>query len=298
MLSVLRQRRIAIVGTLAIGGALALSSFSVVFAGRIEPSARPDRKFKCNTVYACLYATNSDPSGGYGIYATDNAGVAIYATSTSGAGVSAFSTSDLGVFGNSENDRGVYGYSVNGTGGAFENFNGNYAALYAQADYPGAYPLEAYNNDTEGYFEVDGYGDGYFSGTVYAAGFVDPLRARGGRRLGAYGAESTRATIEDIGTARLVQGQDAVRFDPTFASAIDPRQGYQVFVTPNGDTHGLYVAAKDDGGFVVRENQRGRSTVTFDYRVVAHPVGANPARLPGVSLKRPARPPAMSHPSN
>ena len=104
--------------------------------------------------------------------------------------------------------------------------------------------------------------------------------------------------MEDTGTARLLNGEGAVRFDPAFASTINASRGYQVFLTPNGDTRGLYVSAKYEGGFIVRENEHGRSSVYFDYRVVAHPYGASDARLPRLNSKRQnlAKAPPMIHP--
>ena len=93
--------------------------------------------------------------------------------------------------------------------------------------------------------------------------------------------------MEDTGTARLLNGAGAVHFDPAFASTINASRGYQVFLTPNGDTRGLYVSAKYEGGFMVRENEHGRSSVYFDYRIVAHPYGASDARLPRLNIKPP-----------
>jgi hypothetical protein len=52
-----------------------------------------------------------------------------------------------------------------------------------------------------------------------------------------------------------------------------PRDVYRVVVTPDGDTRGLYVAAKTPTGFTARESQGGHSTVTFDYRIVATQLG-------------------------
>ncbi len=106
--------------------------------------------------------------------------------------------------------------------------------------------------------------------------------------------------MEDTGTARLLNGEGAVRFDPAFASTIDASRGYQVFLTPNGDTRGLYVSAKYEGGFIVRENEHGRSSVHFDYRVVAHPYGASDVRLPRLSIKPPthAKPPKLTQMNN
>jgi hypothetical protein len=63
---------------------------------------------------------------------------------------------------------------------------------------------------------------------------------------------------------------------------IDLRDGYRVFVTPEGDSKGLYVA-KAAGGFFVREQQGGRSTLPFDYRIVAKPREENGTRLAHVN---------------
>jgi hypothetical protein len=57
------------------------------------------------------------------------------------------------------------------------------------------------------------------------------------------------------------------------------RRAYHVFVTPEGDCKGLYVTQKSPAGFVVRELQGGRSTLTFDYRIVAKPLDDDGRRL-------------------
>jgi hypothetical protein len=172
--------------------------------------------------------------------------------------------------------------------GGFENNVYTGATLVANnLDYEG-FPFVAESTTFGGFFDVDGYGDGYFSGNVYTGQEeMTNQRTRDGGRLGTYGTQSTRATIEDTGTSRLMNGGGAVRFDAAFARTLDLRQGYQVFLTPDGDTRGLYVAAKYEGGFIVRETEHGRSSIDFDYRVVAHPYGANEARLPELNLKAP-----------
>jgi len=40
---------------------------------------------------------------------------------------------------------------------------------------------------------------------------------------------------------------------------------------------------------VVREAEHGRSSIYFDYRVVAHPVGSTTARLPQLNIKQVTR---------
>ncbi|MBV8151107.1 MAG: hypothetical protein JOY59_06075, partial [Candidatus Eremiobacteraeota bacterium] len=155
-----------------------------------------------------------------------------------------------------------------------------------------------YVSSTVGFFYVDAGGNGYFSGSVFTMQApINDQPARQGGHVGTFSAQSTRATIEDTGTARLVNGEGAVRFDSAFAGTLDLSRGYQVFLTPDGETHGLYVAAKYEAGFMVRENDRGRSSVYFDYRVVGHPIGSNEARLPRLNLTRPHVPTLRPPPS-
>ena len=56
-----------------------------------------------------------------------------------------------------------------------------------------------------------------------------------------------------------------------------------MFLTPLGDTRGLYVSAKSPRSFTVRETQGGRATLAFDYRIVARPADAKAGRLPAAA---------------
>lgn len=67
-----------------------------------------------------------------------------------------------------------------------------------------------------------------------------------------------------------------------------------MFLTPEGDSRGLFVTNRANSGFEVGENQGGRSTVAFSYRIVAKPYGDNSPRLPTAeSVKRALQ--AMPH---
>jgi hypothetical protein len=110
----------------------------------------------------------------------------------------------------------------------------------------------------------------------------------------AYAAESASRTIEDAGTARMSDGVANVQIDPAFASVMD-RKWYYVFLTPLGDTRGLYVSMKTASAFQVRETERGRSNLAFDYRIVAHPLGAKDDRLPPAPAMRRHRLPQQMH---
>ena len=99
----------------------------------------------------------------------------------------------------------------------------------------------------------------------------------------AYGATTATPTIEDTGTARLANGSATVPLDATFAQTIDPQRTYQVMLTPDGDTRGLYVAGKTATGFVVREVQGGRGSFDFDYHIYATTIGHARDRMALVS---------------
>ena len=255
-------------GALLLGASLALSSVATVAgANQIQPDKNT---ISCDKTTACITGMNSGRGPGV-------KGVSTHAAVPSG-------NANGAVFGSALGENGVYGYSAQRSGGWFENDTGLHWALEAQADQTYGNPFAAVNTVNGTYFEVNFEGGGDFTGSVTATGYYTDLRTRDGVQVRAFGAESTRATIEDTGTARLANGEGAVRFDSGFARTLDLRQGYQVFLTPDGDTRGLYVAAKYEGGFIIRENGHGRSSVNFDYRVVAHPYGSSEARLPGSEL--------------
>jgi hypothetical protein len=187
--------------------------------------------------------------------------------------VQAYATGSYGL-------NGLFAYASDNSGAWIVNDTDSYYNLFAQATTSGGYPFAAVNSANGTEFYVDPEGDGSFTGTVYAAGFETDAATRGGRHVGTFTSASTRATLEDTGSSRLSGGEAAVRFAPAFARTIDASRGYQVFLTPGGDTRGLYVASKYEGGFIVRESEHGRSSIPFDYRVVAHPYGASDAMLP------------------
>jgi hypothetical protein len=115
---------------------------------------------------------------------------------------------------------------------------------------------------------------------------------------------SPECWIEDFGSADLVDGAAKVPLDPAFAAAVRT-DSYNVFVVPEGDCRGLYVAEKGQQGFTVRELQGGKASVPFSYRVVARRQDVDAPRLAEVDLSplvsrtrdrapRVARPPLLA----
>ena len=104
------------------------------------------------------------------------------------------------------------------------------------------------------------------------------------RRVKTYSPQVAQPTVEDNGEAQLVGGAAYVRVDPAFANVIDQRTVYSVSITPEGDSNGLFVSQKTLTGFMVHENHAGRSTLAFEYRIVAKPFGSTAKRLPMVDI--------------
>jgi hypothetical protein len=127
---------------------------------------------------------------------------------------------------------------------------------------------------------VDSSGNEILAGTLTENGQPTIRTATSiGKMVTTYGARTSSPTVEDFGEGRLSGGEAYVALEPAFAATIDARSKYMVFLTPEGDNRRLYVTAKSGRGFVVRESNDGRSTIGFDYRIVAKPFDTNAARL-------------------
>lgn len=135
-------------------------------------------------------------------------------------------------------------------------------------------------------------GDLFVAGHLYTSGNCSSGCMVGGKRvrsLSEYAPRETVPTMEDLGEGQLTGGSAVIALEPKFASAIDQHANYLVFLTPEGDCRGLYVAQKTSTAFTVRELQGGRSSLQFNYRIVAKPYGDSAARLP-MTDARPALP--------
>lgn len=169
------------------------------------------------------------------------------------------------------------------TYGATAEATGKYAygAILARADGVGGSIFLGYNTaNNDDSCITDPHANLTCSGKITGGGeLLTRQRSDVGRHVLTYSAQSASATIEDVGTARMSDGVANVQIGTDFASVTD-HGWYYVFPTPLGDTRGLYVSRKTASGFQVRETEHGRDSLEFDYRIVAHPFGADAARLP------------------
>jgi hypothetical protein len=218
------------------------------------------------------------------------------------AGVAGSSTNGIGVSGSSTNYVGV---NAVGGGSVTQDFpalsvvgNAGNHALITACGSGSVNPCDAFDAK----FIVDGIGDVITHASIDADGNVDirgQYQINGSCVLGCAHSRNTGSgtavtryvptasvpSVEDYGEAQLVNGQATVHLGADFANVIDRGATYLVFITPEGDTNGVYVTQKTSGGFEVRENHGGHSSAAFQYRIVAKPYGATGSRLPMVNTR-------------
>jgi hypothetical protein len=219
-------------------------------------------------------------------------------------GVAGSSNYGTGVSGSSSNFIGVQAFSATSAAMSVQDGSGDgiqaMQVIGGTADTSGL-SFAAFDSNLHNTIRFDNAGNAFFGGQIFTAGICSPGCSRinnsAGTRVISYTPRESVPTMEDIGIAQLVNGQAVVHLDATFANVIDDRAIYMVFLTPEGQSHGLYVAHKSATEFIVGENDGGRSTISFDYRIVAKPFGVISKRLPVIDASHTAvwRGPAPLH---
>jgi hypothetical protein len=129
-------------------------------------------------------------------------------------------------------------------------------------------------------FSVDASGNLNISGNLVVSGTKSSTaKLQNGQEVALYALESPENWFEDFGSAELMSGVACVPLDTSFAEATNAAVIYHVFLTPNGDSNGLYVARKTPAGFEVREHGGGGFNVAFDYRIVVKRRGYEVIRM-------------------
>ncbi len=130
----------------------------------------------------------------------------------------------------------------------------------------------------------DAVGDAVIKGNLFVTGTKSSVASLDdGRRVALYAIEAPENWFEDYGGGELENGMATIDIEPTFLQAVNTNVEYRVFLTPKGDCEGLYVTNEGPQGFEVRELKGGRSSVAFDYRIIAHREGYETVRLADAS---------------
>jgi len=147
-----------------------------------------------------------------------------------------------GVWGDSNFGSGVTGTSDDSAGGYFVNNSSGAYALVAQS--LGSSGTALFRGHA-GECEIDGSGDLQCTGSKSAVVPVDNAT----RKVALYAVEAPENWFEDFGAGRLSNGAAAISLESVFAQTVNAAVEYHVFITPNGDSKGLYVSNKTAAGF-------------------------------------------------
>src|ERR1022692_455666 len=174
---------------------------------------------------------------------------------------------------------GVLGTADDGYGAEFGNNSPSGYDTLRVVGYDGtnssARLLNVFSNAFGGGCTIDVNGNLSCTGTI-----TTPVKLEGSSRELAFNAiESPESWFEDFGSGQLSNGTAVISLEPTFVQTVNTGVDYHVFLTPKGDSHGLYVTHETATSFEVREQDRGTSNIAFDYRIVAKRKGFENVRL-------------------
>ncbi len=260
-------------------------------------------------------AIEAQAAAGYGVSASTGSGTGVYgSTSSGGNGVEGISTSlgeqeagvvgigntfstvggsyniYSGVWGDTGTSSttvapawaiGVLGTADDSHAGVFLNNSSGWSTLFTENYSTGGTGLfKTFMASTPtGTCGIGGNGDLSCTGQVKAL----VSAGNGTRTVETYSVQSPENWMEDFGSGQVERGAAVVRIDPAFAETVTGDASYHVFLTPNGDSKGLYVINKTATSFEVRESGGGTSSLTFDYRIVAKRRGFEAQRLTDVT---------------
>lgn len=157
--------------------------------------------------------------------------------------------------------------------------------VYATASGSSGTAVYAYSPNIAGSFWGDVEVIGNF--TVYYSQKSAAVRHPDGSTRLLYSMESPECWFEDFGRSKLTRGKAQVKIDRDFLALVRT-VNYYIFLTPEGESNGLYVSRKDKVSFEVRELQNGKSNARFSYRIVAKRKDVIGRRL--ARVKPPKRP--------
>ena len=217
------------------------------------------------------------------VYGRSNSANAVFGNATNGIGVKGSSGGTYGVLGTVPSTSGSNAVAVCGT-----NLS-SYVGPSPGAGGFGVYGFSSLGHGLVGATSTAGGGAvvgatngvagayaGVFYGPVIVAGSFAVVNGTksaavahpdGQHRL-LYCFEAPESWFEDLGEARLTNGDAEVTFDPEFARLVDTEH-YHVFLTEYDDQHGLYVRERTSRGFKVRAKDDCPDAASFSWRVVA-----------------------------
>ncbi len=217
---------------------------------------------------------------------TEYGAVAVKATAVCCSNEESTVLADAGVWGDTGaaagQSAGIVGTADDNSAGDFFNNSSTNPTLYLVNDGGGGTGAATIVTHTaSGTCSIGASGDVACTGKVAS---VVPTEG-GARKVSLYAMQSPENWFEDAGSGALSNGSTRVDLDPIFAQTVNTALEYHVFLTPNGDCNGLYVSQKTPTSFEVHELGGGRSSIAFDYRIMAKRSGYENVRLTDVTTQ-------------
>jgi len=237
---------------------------------------------------------------GYGVYGNATAGgLGVFGQGNTSIGVFGFSSGSTAVFGQAINGAAVAGLSNGGTALRGDTTTGTGLVVtsataigatvsgatigaFVSSGNSGIAMFASNTNGTAGRFDGAVAVNGALTvlGDFTASGMKSAVVvAKDGATKRLYCLESPDSWFEDVGEGRLVNGVAQITIDPDYLSVVDLTPTSPVFLTPQADCNGLFVAERTENGFVVRELRGGTSSISFTYRIMARRADIDAIRL-------------------
>jgi len=208
-------------------------------------------------------------------------------------GVAGYSTTNdgRGLFGSSPAGIGIHGQtSGGGYGGVFESLGGgsgsiglvltatNGIAFVAQTSAAAADAAVIQNQ--AGGRALFAKGDVHIDGDLAVTGQKSAaVPNREGKLVKVYCLESPQSYFEDFGREQTVGGRVTVQIRDDFTALVRKNE-YFVFLTPEADSPGLFVANYTAASFDVVVAGGSKASIPFSYRIVAERGDIEAPRLP------------------
>jgi hypothetical protein len=213
-------------------------------------------------------------------YSASTSGIGTYGQSVSGSVTGSSLGFIDGVWGDTNQTGGTGTQGTVDDGFAFYGVNNSpsgFATLFVENEVSSSATspvLQTFGSSYGGGCTIDVSGNLTCSGTLTGV-----VPAGNSRKLAVSSIGSAENWFEDAGSGQLSNGRTVVNIETLFGETVNTGMEYHVFLTPNGDCKGLYVAQKSPTSFEVRELGGGTSSIAFDYRIMAKRKGFEQLRL-------------------
>jgi len=121
----------------------------------------------------------------------------------------------------------------------------------------------------------------YADGDMYRTGADVHLQMdNNGQNNVMYTLVSPEMTVQTYGIGQLQNGKANVEFDDAFANIVSSSEPIIVTITPIGKSKGVYLDRVDANGFMVEENESGKSSIQFTWIAIGKRAGYENKSLP------------------